>query len=77
MRSVRVATPCGLVLDHGDARPSKSTPLLLLLGRWLDVDTITGPVAALHRRHAAAVPFAAGHPDEACGALYCCAKWGQ
>ena len=72
--SVMVATPCGLMLLLDDVGRRCSTPLVLLLGGWLGVEAVTVQVAALLRRHAAAVPTAAGHPDVPCGAFYCVAR---
>lgn len=74
--SVVVATPCGVLLLLDDVVRWCSTPLVLLLGGWLDVETFTGQVAALHRRHAVTVPIATGHPDESCGAIYCSPQRG-
>jgi hypothetical protein len=74
--SVMVATPCGLLLLLDDVGRRCSTPLVLLLAGWLRAEAVAGQVAALLGRHAAAVPVAAGHPAEPCGALYCSAHRG-
>lgn len=74
--SVLVATPCGLLLLLDDVGRRCSTPLVLLLGGWLGVEVVTGPVAVLLRRHAISVPLAVGHPDEPCGAIYCSVQRG-
>jgi hypothetical protein len=74
--SVIVATPCGLLLLLDDVGRRCSTPLVLLFGGWLGAEAVTGQVAALLRRHGAAVPTAAGHPDVPCGAFYCVAREG-
>jgi hypothetical protein len=71
LRSVTVATPCGLVLHLAEVGRRCSTPLVLLLGGWVGTDEIAGPLDALHRRHGPGPVTRPEHPGESCGALYC------